>query len=30
MNQKFGDIFAKVLFLFMIWTIIAFFFGIGY
>jgi len=30
MNQKFGDMFAKFLFVFFIWTFIAFIFGIGY
>ena len=30
MNQKFGDIFAKFLFVFFVWTVIAFFFGIGH
>jgi hypothetical protein len=30
MNQKFGDWFAKFLFVFAIWTAIAFIYGIGY
>jgi Na+/H+-dicarboxylate symporter len=30
MNQKFGDMFAKFLVLFAIWTTIAFLFEIGY
>ena len=30
MNQKFGDLFAKFLVLFAIWTAIAFIFEIGY
>jgi len=30
MNQKFGDMFGKFLFVFAIWTAIAFIFGIGY
>ena len=30
MNQKFGDLFAKFLLLFAIWTAIAFIFEIGY
>ena len=30
MNQKFGDMFAKFLFVFFIWTCVAFFFGIGH
>ena len=30
MNQKFGDLFAKFLFMFFIWACIAFFFGIGH
>ena len=29
-NQKFGNAFALFLLLFGIWTVIAFFFGIGY
>ena len=30
MNQKFGDLFAKFLFVFAIWTAIAFIFDIGW
>ena len=30
MNQKFGDLFAKFLFIFFIWTCIAFVFEIGW
>jgi hypothetical protein len=30
MNQKFGDMYAKFLLIFFIWTFIAFFFEIGY
>ena len=30
MNQKFGDLFAKFLFVFFIWTVIAFIFNIGW
>ena len=30
MNQKFGDLFAKFLFIFFIWTCIAFIFEIGW
>ena len=30
MNQKFGDMFAKFLFVFFIWTVIAFIFNIGW
>ena len=30
MNQKFGDMFAKFLFVFFIWTAIAFIFNIGW
>ena len=30
MNQKFGDLFAKFLFVFFIWTCIAFIFEIGW
>jgi len=30
MNQRFGDLFAKLLFVLFVWTIVAFFFGIGY
>ena len=30
MNQKFGDLFAKFLFVFFIWTVIAFIFEIGW
>ena len=30
MNQKFGDMFAKFLVLFAIWTVIALIFEIGY
>jgi len=30
MNQKFGDMFLKVLIVFAIWTAIAFIFEIGY
>jgi metal-sulfur cluster biosynthetic enzyme len=29
-NQKFGDLFAKFLFIFFIWTVIAFIFNIGW
>ena len=29
-GQKFGDLYAKFLFIFAIWTIIAVTFGIGY
>ena len=30
MNQKFGDLYAKFLLVFFIWTCIAFIFRIGY
>ena len=30
MNQKFGDMFVKVLIVFAIWTFIAFIFNIGW
>ena len=30
MNQRFGNMFARIVFLFGIWAFIAFFFKIGY